>query len=201
VTELPQLWVFAGPNGGGKSTLVARFHIADRMRIVNPDTIARQIDPDRSDEPTIMLRAGRLAATERRSLLQSRQNFAIETTLTGHSELRVIAEARATGYKVTLVFVGLEDSLTSVARVRERVAQGGHNVPTPIVLRRFDKSLANLPTAIGLADRCFILDNTRSRHRLLITIDEGRARHLSRRLPDWAKTALPETVRAATQNT
>jgi len=190
VTERPQLWVFAGPNGAGKSTLVARFHVPDRMTVVNPDTIARELKPDHRGEPAIMLKAGRLATSERRTLIQRGQHLAIETTLTGHSELRVMAEAHAAGYKITLVFLGLDDALTSLARVRERVARGGHDVPVPIILRRYAKSLASLPAAIDLADRCFILDNSQSRHRLLVTIDQGKIRHPSRQLPGWAKKII-----------
>lgn len=97
-----------------------------------------------------------------------------------------MADARVAGYKITLVFVGLNDARTSLARVRERVARGGHDVPTPIILRRYDKSLENLQIAIRLADRCFVVDNMRGRHRLLVTIDDGRIRHASRNLPRWA---------------
>jgi predicted ABC-type ATPase len=191
VTDRPQLWVFAGPNGAGKSTLIARFHVADRMAVVNPDTIARQLEPDRRSRPVTLLQAGRIAVSDRRALIGDGRSFGMETTLTGHSELRVMADARAAGYKITLVFLGLDDPLISLARVRERVARGGHDVPAPIVLRRYAKSLANLPAAIGLADRCFILDNTGHRHRLLITIDEGQVRHPSRFLPDWARRSVP----------
>ena len=189
----PQLWVFAGPNGAGKSTFVDRFHVAGRMMVVNPDTIARRIKPDHRDEPLIMLQAGRIAAVQRRTLIMSGQSLAIETTLTGHSELRLMEDARAAGYKITLVFLGLDDALISLARVRERVARGGHDVPTPILLRRYTKSLANLPTAIKLADRCFLLDNSGSRHRLLATIDQGLIRHRSQRLPGWARKIIEQT--------
>jgi predicted ABC-type ATPase len=139
VTECPQLWVFAGPNGAGKSTLVARFHVADRMTLVNPDTIARQIKPDHRDDTATMLKAGRIAAMQRRALIQAGQSFAMETTLTGQSELRMMADAQAAGYKITLVYVGLADALTSLARVRERVARGGHDVPAAIIMRRYKK--------------------------------------------------------------
>jgi predicted ABC-type ATPase len=60
----------------------------------------------------------------------------METPLTGHSELRLMADARVAGYKITLVYVGVADALTSLARVRERVARGGHNVSTAIIFRR-----------------------------------------------------------------
>jgi predicted ABC-type ATPase len=191
VTERPQLWVFAGPNGAGKSTLVTRFHVASRMRLVNPDTIARQIKPDHRDDTAMMLKAGRIAALQRRALIQSGQSFAMETTLTGHSELRMMADARAAGYKITLVYVGLADALTSLARVRERVARGGHDIPAPIIMRRYQKSLANLPAAIAYAERIFILDNTSTRHRLIATLDQGQVRHQSPRMLDWAKNAVP----------
>ncbi len=190
MTDRPQLWVFAGPNGAGKSTLVARFHVADRMTLVNPDTIARQLKPDHRGDTATMLKAGRIAALQRRALIQAAQNFAMETTLTGHSELRVMADAQAAGYKITLVYVGLADALTSLARVRERVARGGHDIPAPIILRRYAKSLANLPAAIEIADRIFILDNTSARHRLLATIDNGQVMHQSPHMPEWAKEAI-----------
>ncbi len=190
MTERPQLWLFAGPNGAGKSTLVDRFHVANRMTLVNPDTIARQIKPDHRDDTATMLKAGRIAALQRRALIQTAQNFAMETTLTGHSELRMMADAQAAGYKITLVYVGLADALTSLARVRERVARGGHDIPAPIILRRYAKSLVNLPSAIRFADRIFILDNTSVRHRLLATLDQGQVRHQSPHMPAWAKAAI-----------
>jgi len=160
------------------------------MTLVNPDTIARQLKPDHRNDTAIMLKAGRIAALQRRALIQAAQNFAMETTLTGHSELRVMADARAAGYKITLVYVGLADELTSLARVRERVARGGHDIPAPIIMRRYAKSLANLPAAMDLADRIFILDNTGARHRLLVTVDHGQLRHQSPGMPAWAKAAI-----------
>ena len=191
----PQLWVFAGPNGAGKSTIVARFHVAERIPVVNPDAIARRLKPDHKSEPALMLKAGRIAAAERRAYIRGRQSFAIETTLTGQSERRIMEEARAAGYKVTLVFLGLDDALIALARVRERVAQGGHDVPAPTVLARYAKSLANLPAALALTDRAFILDNTGPRHRLLLALEDGQARSVSRQLPTWARNALPPALR------
>ena len=186
----PQLWVFAGPNGAGKSTLVGRFHVPDRMPVVNPDTIARQLRRDRPAPQFVTLEAGRVALDQRRALVGAAQSFGMETTLTGQSELRMMAEARARGYKITVVFVGLDDALTALARVRQRVARGGHDVPPAVVLRRFDKGLAHLPLALRHADRGFLLDNSGSRPRLLVSIEAGRIRHLSRRLPDWADTVI-----------
>jgi predicted ABC-type ATPase len=157
---------------------------------VNPDTIAARLQPDHKGGPAIMLQAGRAAASERRRLMENGVDFAIETTPTGHSELRMMADARALGYKITLVYIGVNNALTSLARVRGRVVQGGHDVPTETIIRRYRKSLENLPVAIDLADRCFVLDNTKTRHRLVAIIDDRRVRHVGRDPPKWATTSI-----------
>lgn len=102
VATRPQLRVIAGPNGAGKSTLVQRFAVASRVPVVNPDVIARAIDPHHHGEPATMLRAGRLALQQRQALLQAGKSFALETTLTGRSELAFMKQAQASGYKLTL---------------------------------------------------------------------------------------------------
>jgi predicted ABC-type ATPase len=189
--DRPQLWVVAGPNGVGKSTLVERFRIANRIPVVNPDAIALELDPGHAGKPAVMLRAGKIAAARRRTLLRAGESFAIETTLTGHSEHRLMRTARQAAYKINIVFVCVDDALTALARVRERVMRGGHDVPADIVLQRYAKSLANLSSAIALADRCFIIDNTQDRHRLLLTIEEGHVRRVSLQLPDWVRASVP----------
>ena len=65
------------------------------MKVINPDMIARQLEPDRWDEPATMLKAGRIAVSERQALTRDGQTFAMETRLTGQSELRVMAGAKA----------------------------------------------------------------------------------------------------------
>jgi predicted ABC-type ATPase len=116
------------------------------------------------------------------------------TTLTGHSELRIMADARAAGYKIRLVYVGLNSALAALARVQERVVRGGHDVLAETVLRRYGKSLENLPVAINLVDRCFILDNTNARHRLIAIIVERRVRHLTRNVPKWATNSISSSL-------
>jgi len=137
-----------------------------------------------------MLKAGRIATLQRRALIHAGESFAMETTLTGNSERRVMADARAAGHKINLVYVGLADALISLARVRERVARGGHDIPAQIIMRLYAKSLLNLPAAMDFAERVFLLDNTGTRHRLLVTIDNRQIRHQSQYLPAWAKVAI-----------
>lgn len=151
MTERPQLWVFAGPNGAGKSTLADRF-VRERIPIVNPDNIAHDL-PRTAHGGLAELAAGKLALKERGERLRTGQTFAFETTLSGGTELKVMRDAKAEGYKVNLVYVGVSDPAISMARVSERVRRGGHDVDDRAVAQRYAASLAQLPEAMALADR------------------------------------------------
>ncbi|MCW5222133.1 zeta toxin family protein [Verminephrobacter aporrectodeae subsp. tuberculatae] len=195
----PQLWVFAGPNGAGKSTLVSRYRVASRIPIVNPDDIARAIGPDDPGATSAQNQAGRLAIAQRKQLLQEGRSFGIETTLTGRRELPFMQTAKELGYKLNLVYVGLSEVEQSHVRVAARVQRGGHDVPEQDLLRRFDRSLGHLADAIGLSDRVRILDNSGKTYRLLLSMDLGRTKFVTRNLPDWARAAVPMAMQQPPQ--
>ena len=190
----PQLWVFAGPNGAGKSTLADRF-VRDRLSIVNPDNIARDL-PRRPDGSLAELEAGKLALQERADRLRSGESFGFETTLSGQSELRAMRAASEAGYKVNLVFVGIPNATYSAARVAERARMGGHDVSAADTDRRYPKTMANLPVAMGIADRSLIVDNTDKRHRLVMVRENGQSRTMGT-MPAWARDAIPAELRRA----
>lgn len=177
----PQLWIFAGPNGAGKSAFVDRY-ILGRVPVVNPDTIARTL-PGSHSHPA--LNAGRAAIAERQRLLSERQSFAIETTLTGRTEIELMRNASGSGYKVNLIYIGLGEVGYSIGRVRSRVASGGHDVPLADLLRRFPRSRGNLPLAIGLADRVLLFDNSRMRRQLIMSMEQGRVKFRASNPPPW----------------
>lgn len=183
------MWVIGGPNGAGKSTLVSR-RAAARIPVVNPDDIAVALPriAGRLDER----QAGKIALRDRRELLAAGESFAIETTLTGHSALRFMQQAREADYKITLVFVGLHSPSLSAQRVADRVRQGGHSVPVSALLRRYPDAMARLPQAISVVDRAFVLDNSSERRRLLLATEDTRIRYLARDLPAWFVSACPE---------
>ncbi len=140
---MPQLWVVAGPNGAGKSTLTATY-LEGRLEIVNPDLIARELDPSDPNGTRVRLQAGREAIRRQEVLLASGRDFSFETTLSGHRELTVLRRAKEAGFKVNLVYVGIGSPPATLGRVRERVASGGHDIPPQDIARRFERSLANL---------------------------------------------------------
>ncbi len=183
-----QLWIVAGPNGVGKTTLT-RKHLASRLPVVNPDDIARELAGRPTAPPDIAIQAGRQALTRQRRLIAQRHSFALETTFSGVRELNLMRDAKAAGYKVNLVFVCTEASALSVFRIAVRVADGGHNVPAADVHRRYQRSLANLPAGIALADRTWLLDNSRACMRLVAAIENGQVKSQATTLPRWVRTA------------
>lgn len=185
---MPRLWVVAGPNGAGKTTLVSR-RLAGHLPVVNPDEIALELPPvrGRPDER----QAGEIAIMRRQALLEARAGFAIETTLTGASALRLMRKASDIGYRITLIYVGIPDADLSAMRVMARVLSGGHAVPLSAVRRRHPASLANLPAALALADRAYVFDNGGLKRRLLLVQEYGHTRWIGDDLPDWFRRTLP----------
>lgn len=189
----PQLWVVAGPNGAGKTTLVTH-RVEGRLPVINPDVIAQGL-PRRRGGGLDERGAGAIALCERATLLSEAVSFAVETTLAGHSTLRFMSEAQSRGFKTTLVYVGLRDAELALGRVLNRVGLGGHVVPVSAILRRFPASLANLPVAMTLAERTFVLDNSGERRRLVLVQEGQQRRFVARDLPAWLTGALPPVLR------
>lgn len=183
-----QLWVVAGPNGAGKTTLVTK-RIERRIPVVNPDVIAQELP--RVNGGLDERRAGEIALERRAAMLRDGADFAIETTLSGNSTLRLMNAARDADYKINLVFVGVRDADLSGRRVADRVRRGGHTVPIAAIFRRYPDTLAKLPRAMALAHRTFVLDNSDRRRRLLLVHEDGRARFVAADLPSWLATVLP----------
>ena len=96
-------------------------------------------------------------------------------------------KAKAEGYKVNLLFVGIPDSKVSFMRVATRVARGGHNVPKEDIFRRYNRSMTNLLDAITVSDRYYIFDNSDEKSKLLVSKSHGRVKHNVKSLPGWFK--------------
>ena len=88
--------------------------------------------------------AGRLLLQRIRSLGRARKDFAFETTLSGRGYLQFFRDLRRDGYELHIFFLWLNNVRLAEKRIADRVRKGGHNIPTPIVRRRFFKGLQNL---------------------------------------------------------
>ena len=89
------------------------------------------------------MRAGRLVLSEIRFFARRRDTFAFETTLSGRSYLRLIRQLKKRGYRVKFFFLWVGTVEVALSRVKDRVLKGGHDVPEPIVRRRFSRSIRN----------------------------------------------------------
>jgi predicted ABC-type ATPase len=139
----PTVIVLAGPNGAGKTT-AARTLLAETLRLmtfVNADVIAQGLSG--FDPESMAMEAGRLMLQRLHALAEQRASFAFETTLAGRSYARWLRSLRGAGYTVDLVYFWLASPDLAVARVAERVRQGGHTIPDPTIRQRYHRSVRN----------------------------------------------------------
>lgn len=155
--------IIAGPNGAGKTTFARAFlpDEANLPRFINADLIAAGLAPFAPE--TAAVRAGRLMLDEIRRCARRGDAFAFETTLSGIGYVRRIRQWREQGYRVSMFFLSLPDPEIAIARVAERVRQGGHNVPEPVIRRRFASGLRNFHERYKMAvDDWALYDNAGS---------------------------------------
>ena len=136
--------IIAGPNGAGKTTFAREFlpNEAGCPQFLNADLIAAGLAPFAPESAA--LPAARLMLAELERHFQTGQSFAFETTLSGRTYLRHIARWRGAGYRVELIFLRLASAQEALARVAQRVKQGGHHIPEAVIRRRFAAGLDNL---------------------------------------------------------
>ena len=135
--------VIAGPNGAGKTTFAREFlpNEAHCPVFVNADLIAAGLAPFAPESAAVQ--AGRLMLGELERHFAARTSFAFETTLSGRAYLRQISRWQAAGYRVKLIFLQLDSAEEAIARVAQRVRQGGHDIPQAVIRRRFVAGRAN----------------------------------------------------------
>jgi len=129
--------IIAGPNGAGKTTFAREFLPVDAAcpLFVNADLIAAGLAPFAPESAAVQ--AGRVMLLELARHFAARQSFAFETTLSGRGYLRHIREWQSSGYRVKLIFLQLDSVEEAIARVAQRVRQGGHDIPEATIRRRF----------------------------------------------------------------
>lgn len=186
-----QLWVLAGGNGAGKSTFYNLYLAKHGMRFVNADLIAKEIGSENQEEQSY--NAAILATRIREQLITEGVSFCFETVFSHPSKVDFIAQAKTHGYKVILVYIHLIESSLNEARVRQRVSEGGHNVPAEKIHARIPRTIENIMTALFLADEARILDNSSRKDpfKQIIVMKSGNYTTKQAPLPEWAKQFLP----------
>lgn len=168
----PSVYIIAGPNGAGKTTFAREFlpRYADCRNFINADLIAEGISP--FSPGAAAFQAGRLMLEEIRRFAERRADFGFETTLSGTSFLNLIRRLRGQGYSVQIFFLWVPGVEISLSRIRDRVLEGGHDVPESVVRRRYERSIRNFFRVYRHeADFWYLFDNSGSEP-ILIACEE-----------------------------
>lgn len=161
-SESGAITAFTGTHGAGKSSIVGQYVLQNGGSYYNPDAVARQIH---AANPAATLReANALAWAEGVYQLEraiaDRTSYTFETTLGGNTIPALLAKAATAGLSVRIWHVGLDSAELHIARVRARVAAGGHDVPEASIRHRFDSSRENLIQLLPSLDELVLYDNS-----------------------------------------
>lgn len=184
----PTMIVLAGPNGAGKSTLyVTRVAPSFAGPFINADLIQR--DELRDPSPAASYEAARTATARRADHLARAQDFVTETVFSHPSKLDLIDEAKARGFTVVLMHVGVDTPELSAARVGARVEEGGHVVPDDKIRARYVRSAPLIREAALRSDRAMVFDNSTLNRppRHCLTFANGRLVFALPHLPAWVR--------------
>src|SRR5580704_2436775 len=122
--------MIAGPNGAGKTTFAREYLFADerQFEFINADEIAVGLTGRDPTAPSDF-EAARSMLRRIDELIEAGADFVIETTLANLTYAQKVSDWRQRGYRVSLVYLRLDSIEDSIARVRKRVAAGGHDIP------------------------------------------------------------------------
>jgi predicted ABC-type ATPase len=161
-SDKPCIYVLAGTNGAGKSSIGGSLFREQGSHYFNPDEAARRI---RSNNPRLTTTEANSAAWyQGRRLLEraikEHLNFSFETTLGGNSITKLLEKALNQAIEVRIWYAGLVSVEKHLARVQARVKRGGHDIPERDIRKRFDQSRLNLISLLPRLTELRVYDNS-----------------------------------------
>lgn len=187
-----QLWILAGGNGSGKSTFYRTRLEPLGLPFINADILAKQLYPH--DPEKHSYDAAKTAAELRTKIIRKGQSFCMETVFSHPSKVDFVAQAKAQGYQIILVFIHLDIVALNQARIAQRVSEGGHSVPQDKVINRIPRLLKYIKQALPLCNQVYILNNSRADDpfQRIATLNEGQLEIHQRELPDWCQQLIED---------
>jgi len=169
-----KLYIIAGCNGAGKTTASYNVlpEILDCREFVNADEIARGLSPFQPEK--VAIEAVRIMLQRIDELFRQGSDFAIETTLATKTYVQKIKKAQEEGYVVTLLFFWLNSIEMAKDRVKRRVSEGGHNIETEVIERRYQSGIKNLfELYLSICDTIILVDNSEEMPKFVMKIEGG----------------------------
>lgn len=185
-----QLWILAGGNGAGMSTFYDIF-LADRgLTFINADLIAKDTDNLENSN----YNAATIAEQLRYDLLEQGISYCYETVFSHASKIDFVGKAIARGYEIILAYIHLDNPELNEARVYQRVAAGGHNVPIDKIYARIPRTMKYISKALPLVSEARLLNNScrNDPFKQVAVVKRGECTYAINPLPDWAETILKE---------
>ncbi len=170
------LYIIGGCNGAGKTTASYTLlpEILDCKEFVNADEIARGLSPFQPEK--VAFEAGRIMLNRFDELLLKNESFAFETTLSTKSYKNRILKAKELGYQTTLLFFWLNNVELAKKRVKMRVKEGGHDIPSNFIERRYIRGIYNLFSIyLPIVDQAILFDNSDGEYDLIAEKTESEA--------------------------
>lgn len=206
----PVLLVLAGVNGAGKSSVGG--YLVERAggTWFNPDTFARELAVATGCDPETANAAAWAEGIQRLDrAVAGRRNFAFETTLGGETVTARLLAACAS-HEVRVWYCGLTSAELHIARVKARVAAGGHAIAQAKIRERFTRSRVNLLRLMPHLSHLLVFDNSVEADEAgtipeplrVLEMDGARLLYPARddlealrRTPEWAKSVLELALR------
>ncbi len=188
--------VIAGPNGSGKTSVTSKIlhhKWLEDSEYINPDNVARDIFGNWNDRDSI-LKAANYCNEWREKCLVEKKSHIFETVMSAADKVDYILRAKNAGFFVRLFFVSTESPTINAKRVAKRVIDGGHDVPIPKIISRYDKSIGNCVALAPYVDRLYVYDNSieDADARLLFRLSDGiLVKRYIDNIPDWAVGIIP----------
>ena len=162
MSDRPRIYVLAGVNGAGKSSIGGAAFRASGADYYNPDEAAREL---LLTQPALTPAEANAAAwaigrTLLERAIQERLFFAFETTLGGNTIPRLLREAAKSGIEILVWYVGLESPELHIKRVAARVQRGGHPIPEEMIRQRYERSRLNLVQLLPSLTALRVYDNS-----------------------------------------
>jgi len=197
--------VIAGVNGAGKSSIAGKTLRKEGGEYFNPDEIARQLmNEDASlTQHDANVEAWNMGFKQLNDAISRNVDYSFETTLGGNSITECLLKAMQQGIQVRVFYCGLASVSLHIERVKNRVLQGGHDIPEELIHKRFTSSMHNMMRLLPRCHQVNVYDNSeqlskkKPRIKKLFSIKATVFEIHETSMPDWAKPLAAEAIKAS----